>query len=369
MSIPVSSMSFVVGQRQLGVAAAEQAREHRLELGVDRVERLAEPLAGRPVDLVDRRLQLIDRRLEVGPLGGQEVVSLLQLLELFDGGQVDFAHPIDEAAQLRRPLLFVAAEQRPQVIVDDDRPSCDVAITVGDLFFDPRPPHRRLLRAQLEPRAQLRQARRLRPRGAQLGFRAARAPVRLSSAPWRSPCARASASASACASSACPAARRPAPPATRRATSPLGRSPRAARNGRRPGTGPTPGDPGSGARSAAAPCLRRRDLQRRQEAHAAVDLVGQRHRLQAQLARPKLGLFLRRARGLQLRGSLGDAPVVLLGRAGQVQRLRRQRRPAALQTPAFVDQPLEILALAQQRHLVGAQRRRGLVARAHQLGG
>ena len=81
ISMPVSSRSLLVGRaRGSAVPAAEQAREDLLELGVDRVEGLAEALARGRVDLLDRRLELSDRRLEVGSLRGQEVEALLQLL-------------------------------------------------------------------------------------------------------------------------------------------------------------------------------------------------------------------------------------------------------------------------------------------------
>src|SRR5690606_5084997 len=64
------------GQRQRRLAAAEQPREHLLERGVDRVERVLEQLAARAVDLVDRALELIHRALEIDLLRREEVEPL-----------------------------------------------------------------------------------------------------------------------------------------------------------------------------------------------------------------------------------------------------------------------------------------------------
>ena len=112
-------------ERQRRVTAAEEAREDRLELGVDRVERLAEPLARGPVDLLDRRLQLTDRTLEIAPLRGQEVEALLS------SSDSSMAVRLISPMRSMRPrsssarVSSTSAEQRPQVIVVEHRRDLD----------------------------------------------------------------------------------------------------------------------------------------------------------------------------------------------------------------------------------------------------
>src|SRR5262245_40472666 len=79
----------LVEQREAGAAAAEQRAEHLLEVLVDGGERLAEALAGRLVDALDRFARLRDRLDEILALRRQERVARLELVELLDRHHVD----------------------------------------------------------------------------------------------------------------------------------------------------------------------------------------------------------------------------------------------------------------------------------------
>src|SRR5690606_9167764 len=96
--------AFATRQRERRLTAAEQPREHFLERGIDRVERVLEQLAAGLVDLVDRALERIDRALEIDLLRRQELEPRGDLGELLDRGQVDVrAHAIDEVLELGEP--------------------------------------------------------------------------------------------------------------------------------------------------------------------------------------------------------------------------------------------------------------------------
>src|SRR5439155_17330378 len=73
-----------VEQREAGASTAEQRAERLLEVGVDRRERLAEALARRLVDALDRFARLRDRLHQILALRRQEAVARLELVELLD---------------------------------------------------------------------------------------------------------------------------------------------------------------------------------------------------------------------------------------------------------------------------------------------
>src|SRR6185369_4326508 len=89
----------LVEQREPGAPAPEQRAERLLEVPVDGRERLAEALAGRLVDPLDRLSRLRDRFGQVLALSGQEGMPRLELVELLDGHHVDRAEAFDLGAQ------------------------------------------------------------------------------------------------------------------------------------------------------------------------------------------------------------------------------------------------------------------------------
>ena len=99
MSMPLSSGSCLVDERDAGVAAAEQRRERLLEVAVDRLERVAEPDLAGLVDALDRLVGRGDGVDQILALRGQEGVPRLELVELLDGHHVDRAEPVDLGAQ------------------------------------------------------------------------------------------------------------------------------------------------------------------------------------------------------------------------------------------------------------------------------
>ena len=97
----------LVEQDEPRPAAAEQGGEGLLKMGVDGVERLAEPLARRPVDPGDGVDGGVDRLHQILPLRGQEVVALVEVVELLDGHHVHGPEALDLLPQARRGLLDV----------------------------------------------------------------------------------------------------------------------------------------------------------------------------------------------------------------------------------------------------------------------
>ena len=102
--------SFGINQRKLRLAAAENDREEPLEAIRDRFEGFLETFFGGFIDVLDRFLKVLDRVLEVGVLGDQVVVAFLELFELLDGHDIDFAQTADPFAQaldfFAQDLLF-----------------------------------------------------------------------------------------------------------------------------------------------------------------------------------------------------------------------------------------------------------------------
>jgi hypothetical protein len=106
----------LVEQRQAGAAAAEQRAERRLEVAVDRGERLGEALQRRLVDAL-QSLRWSERWIDqVLRSRRQEAVARFELVELLDGHHVDGAEPVDLGAQ--RGNRFLGAE-RPLLRGDD----------------------------------------------------------------------------------------------------------------------------------------------------------------------------------------------------------------------------------------------------------
>src|SRR5512140_197338 len=91
---------FLVNQAQRGAPPLEQPGKHLRELRVDLLERLREPLPGRPVDPLDRLREVFEGFLEILLLGGQEGKPLGQLSVLLEGGEVHLAHRSHPFAKL-----------------------------------------------------------------------------------------------------------------------------------------------------------------------------------------------------------------------------------------------------------------------------
>src|SRR5512141_1152885 len=96
---------FLVDQAQRGTPTLEQPGEHLAELRVDLLERLREPLPGRPVDPLDRLRQILEGFFEILLLGGQEGEPLGQLPVLLEGGEVHLSHRGHPFAELLRAGL------------------------------------------------------------------------------------------------------------------------------------------------------------------------------------------------------------------------------------------------------------------------
>ena len=96
------------------------------------------------------------------------------------------------ASPRRRRTAAAGGSRRPRSA------SVDVAVALGTCSSSDGPAQRRLLAAQLQPRQRLRQPGDLGAGGPQLGLASRQPRLPLLDAPWRSPWARARASASAC---------------------------------------------------------------------------------------------------------------------------------------------------------------------------
>ena len=90
----------IIGQHQLGFAAAEKAREDHLEFFVDRFEAFLETQAANPIELDDGLLQVGDRFFQVFFLTAHKAKALGELFILADRRQIDFAHSLEAAAQI-----------------------------------------------------------------------------------------------------------------------------------------------------------------------------------------------------------------------------------------------------------------------------
>ncbi len=97
----------VLLQHDVGVAAAEQVAEERLEMALDRLERLGEQPPAVGVDLVDDLFQRRLGRRQVLVLVGEGLVAGFELLEFFQGFEVDVAEIVDLLPQFVDFLLHL----------------------------------------------------------------------------------------------------------------------------------------------------------------------------------------------------------------------------------------------------------------------
>src|SRR5436190_5020209 len=102
----------VADKLEVGVAAAEQAREELADARVDAIERLLEARARLAVDLLDRALERIQRLGQVLVLRVEVVLALGLLAEFLDRGQVHGLEPphlLAQVLELRLPGRRVGA--------------------------------------------------------------------------------------------------------------------------------------------------------------------------------------------------------------------------------------------------------------------
>ena len=97
-----------VDQRKVGLSAFEQLGEQPLEVGVDRLERGAQPLAALAVEVADRTAQAVHCLDQLGLFGQRGAMPRLGLSQLVGRDQVDRAEPLAVGDQLVMLGAFLA---------------------------------------------------------------------------------------------------------------------------------------------------------------------------------------------------------------------------------------------------------------------
>ena len=127
-----------VGQRELGPAAAEHAREGLPEQLVDRVEGLAEAPSGLAVHVLDGAVEIVEGLLDVELLRREIREAFLGVGPLTSGVQIDGAHAIDELRQLVDAPALLVVRHGASVVVAHHAPEVEAAETlahVGEQVF------------------------------------------------------------------------------------------------------------------------------------------------------------------------------------------------------------------------------------------
>ena len=109
ISMPLSRMSTFSSKIDVGLAAAEEIAEKRLEMAADGFQRLGEQPPAVGVDPLDDLLQRRLGRREIVVLVGERFVAGLELFELVEGFEVDVAEVVDLLPQLFDLLLHLLA--------------------------------------------------------------------------------------------------------------------------------------------------------------------------------------------------------------------------------------------------------------------